>query len=170
MPSSLSLRIRINKILSVGVPINDVCPLASLAALQKTCKAGDLFKATCLKGSFALASLAALQKMADVGKQARFDVASNDPENIPRLQVLWCLSVLLASCSGVLACSLLLALVSQRAPCSSLLSPRSMLMKVGGTCVTNVRRLRARRPSCTLCVPGLLGLTANRSHNKWFSV
>ena len=112
MPSSLSLRIRINKILSVGVPINDVCPLASLAALQKTCKAGDLFKATCLKGSFALASLAALQKMADVGKQARFDVASNDPENIPRLQVLWCLSVLLASCSGVSACSLLLSPLS----------------------------------------------------------
>jgi tetratricopeptide (TPR) repeat protein len=31
---------------------------------------------------------AALEKMAQVGKQARNDVASNDPENIPRLQVL----------------------------------------------------------------------------------
>ena len=29
---------------------------------------------------------AALEKMAQVGRQARFDVASNDPENIPRLQ------------------------------------------------------------------------------------
>jgi hypothetical protein len=29
---------------------------------------------------------AALEKMAQVGKQARFDVASNDPENVPRLQ------------------------------------------------------------------------------------
>lgn len=28
----------------------------------------------------------ALEKMAQVGKQARFDVASNDPENVPRLQ------------------------------------------------------------------------------------
>eukprot|EP00961_Rhodomonas_salina_P068452 919039-Rhodomonas_salina.1 len=30
--------------------------------------------------------LAALEKMAQVGRQARFDVASNDPENIPRLR------------------------------------------------------------------------------------
>jgi len=55
---------------------------------------GDKIRRTLAAADASIAMLgagdkaAALEKMVQVGKQARYDVASNDPENIPRLQEL----------------------------------------------------------------------------------